>query len=536
MSDPVVTLTPDQVSVPVNGQVGVVVTVRNVSSIVEGYRLELLAQEPSGGPAAWGEVQPPEVRVYPNEQATAMVTFAPPAGAAAPSGRFAFGVRVRSVVDPDASSVVEGDVEIGQVLGLQAKLVPVTSTGRWRGRHVVRFTNWGNTSTRLHVTVTDPDDRLGFLPAESEVDLPLGASADLKVKVRPRKPFLRGTPVRLPFQIVGEPVGPPAPAGVPRPVLPGDPSRPVVDGAMTQKPILTKLTVAVVVLALAGAAGLGAYVWKKPHPLRTFETEGPPATPENPVATALPDGGIQFTWSAVDQVEKYKVVVTQGGKGILVTDVPAEQQAFTAPGLSPKTLYCFTVSSVRGQLPPSPASKPACKSTVAPVAPSGSPTASTSGGTSSSPAGPSSAVSGASGGAAGPVVVAPSGSGAASGTTAPGPSPVPTPNASQVEQRPRGLSYPNGAYAVEVWISPGAETDATAHATAQQQQALLLQKGGSTFYLIHTSWYPQLTFAGSPVKPAWMVVSPPLATFDAAFHWCDALGIARKCYTIVPGD
>jgi hypothetical protein len=170
---------------------------------------------------------------------------------------FPFGVRARSLVDEDASAVVEGDVEIGKVFGLQAKLVPVTSTGRWRGRHVVQLSNWGNAPARLRVVATDPDAALGFLLRPDVVDLALGGHATVRVTVRTRKPFLRGTPVRLPFQITGERTDA-APTG-PTPAF-SDPGRPVVDGALVQKPILTRAFVTALALGLvvvgAGAAAL----------------------------------------------------------------------------------------------------------------------------------------------------------------------------------------------------------------------------------------------------------------------------------------
>ena len=162
-------------------------------------------------------------------------------------------------MDPDASAVAEGDVEVGKVFGLQAKIVPVTSSGRWRGRHTVQLSNWGNAPAKLRIVASDPDAALGFYVRPDVVELPLGGTATVRVSVRTRKPFLRGTPVRLPFQIVAER----ADAG-PEPTAPAlpysDPSRPVVDGALNQKPILSKAVVALLSLILVAGLGLGAYV------------------------------------------------------------------------------------------------------------------------------------------------------------------------------------------------------------------------------------------------------------------------------------
>ena len=150
----------------------------------------------------------------------------------------------RSTLDPKASAVAEGDVEIGEVYGLQAKIIPVTSTGRWRGRHVIQLSNWGNAPAQLRMVASDPDDALGFYVSPEYVNLPPGGRRRCDRRRVPRHPFLRGTPVRLPFQVVGERLdaaaGPPPAAGMGY----GDPSRPVIDAALNQKPILSKGVIA----------------------------------------------------------------------------------------------------------------------------------------------------------------------------------------------------------------------------------------------------------------------------------------------------
>ena len=229
------------------GQARVTVTVTNPGTVVEGYRLQVL-----GPTAPWAEVVPPEVSVYPQQDVTAAVVFSPPTGTSAPGGLQPFGVIARSTLDPQVSAVAEGDVEIGQVYGLQAKIIPVTSAGRWRGRHVIQLSNWGNAPAQLRMTASDPDDALGFYVSPEIVNLPPGGRASVRISARTKHPFLRGTPVRLPFQVVGERLdagaGPPPAPGMGY----GDPSRPVVDAALSQKPILSKGLVTLLVLLLAG--------------------------------------------------------------------------------------------------------------------------------------------------------------------------------------------------------------------------------------------------------------------------------------------
>ena len=178
----------------------------------------------------------------------------------------------RSTLDPQLSAVAEGDVEIGQVYGLQAKIIPVTSAGRWRGRHVIQLSNWGNAPAQLRMIARDPDDALGFYVSPENVNLPPGGQATVRLSARTKHPFLRGTPVRLPFQVVGERLdgGTQPPPAVPY----GDPSRPVVDAALSQKPILSNGLLTLLVLLLAGLIALVAFARDPDGPARTLARAG----------------------------------------------------------------------------------------------------------------------------------------------------------------------------------------------------------------------------------------------------------------------
>ncbi len=246
MTDPIVRLETVQLSVEPGGQGRTLVTVRNLGTIVEGFRLQILGE----GVSEWAEVTPPEVQVYPEQEATAVVVFSPPAGNLTRSGTFPFAVRAESVVDADTSAVAEGDLEIGRVFGLQSKITPVTSSGRWRGKHFLEITNWGNAPIQLKLVATDPDRRLAFLIGPETLDLPLGVTGHAQLRVRTLKPFLRGAQVRLPFQVVAEPDPADAPTGPPS-LIP-NPRRATLDGAFVQRAIVSKLTVAIATVLDAG--------------------------------------------------------------------------------------------------------------------------------------------------------------------------------------------------------------------------------------------------------------------------------------------
>jgi hypothetical protein len=376
MPDPVLSLDSARVVVAPGGQVSVPVTVTSTSSIVEGFQLDVVGSVA----ALWAEMVPPVVDVYPGEEAAAVVVFSPPATSQVSSGVFPFGVRARSTENPEDSAVVEGDVEVGQVLGLQTKLVPVTSTGRWRGHHTVQVTNSGNSDAVLRMVATDPDEALGFYLHPEMVELAAGQSTTVRMTVRTRRPFLRGAQVRLPFQIVGEP--PDAAPGVS--AAPADPlSRPVVDGALQQKPILTKPLVALVAVLLVAVLAGGIWAWNNPQGAASaLEQLGPPEQPTRVVTTAVRDDRVRVSWAPIPQVTGYKVQAVDpsmseadaSDPSLLnaTHEVASSHNEFVLAELAPATQYCFRVVAMRGSLS-SPPSEIACATTAAKMAPEGRP-------------------------------------------------------------------------------------------------------------------------------------------------------------------
>ena len=275
----------------------------------------------------------------------------------------------RSTLNPQISAVAEGDVEIGQVYGLQAKIIPVTSAGRWRGRHVIQLSNWGNAPVQLRMSASDPDDALGFYVSPEIVNLAPGGQAAVRLSARTKHPFLRGTPVRLPFQVVGERLD----AGAGPPPGPGqgygDPSRPVVDAALSQKPILSKGLVTLLVLLLAGLIALFAYILTRPDPPEEqLAPRGAPPKPQLSVTSVGPDS-VGLTWTPVELAEGYNLqYVDPKTDGVTkVERLDGAVNIATVGGLTPETDVCFRLSVTRQGMT-GPLSDKVCTKTTAPVA------------------------------------------------------------------------------------------------------------------------------------------------------------------------
>jgi hypothetical protein len=470
-------------------------TVRNPGNVVEEYRLEVLGEIADEGPPRWAQIYPPTLKVYPKETGTAALVFAPPnaaSSAIAASGRFPFGVRVVSTLPEDPSTtsidgktrsaVAEGDLEVGRVFGLQATIKPMTSTGRWRGYHVVRYTNWGNAPVHLQLRASDPDERLGFLLHPTELDVALGASAEARLKVRTRKPFLRGSPTRLPFEVVADPEG--VVSQPPAHPMASDPKRPTVSGAFLQKPIISRTTVAIATLVAAALIGAIVLALKQPKSKQTFASEGPPDPPTGITATAVPNGKIKVNWQPAHEVESYKLLTVQGNAVVGTTTIDGQQTQFLTVPLAPLTRYCFSLESVRGSIHSSPSS-PACAATVA--APPASQT----------PSSGAAASSGASSSAAPTGATQAGGSGSATPSGGTGSSP----GQSSSSGAPPGGIQPGD------WIVLFATyLDANGNAQQRADSAAAALSSSFAAQTLHSTDYPNWIFNGGKIiHPFWAV-------------------------------
>ena len=344
------------------GQARVTLTVTNTGTRVEGYDLRVV-----GPTAPWARVEPAQLSVYPQESGTAEVVFFPPIGTTVPGGLHPFGALVRSTLDPLSSSIAEGDVKVEKVPGLDAKITPVTSAGRWRGQHAVHLSNRGNTVAHLRMTATDPDEAIGFYLSPAEVTLPPGGQATVRIFAQARRPFLRGTPQRLPFEVVGEPADRPPGARPPGPGY-GDPSRPVVAGAFNQKPILSAGLVTVLLGVLAVTIALGFYLQSLPE--RAEAVLAVRDAPPRPVVTVSDVGptSVRLRWDPVESADGYEVQQVDGEDSVQEYPPLGEVNVFEPPNLPSSTKACFRVRALRGGAK-GPWSESVCDTTAAPTAP-----------------------------------------------------------------------------------------------------------------------------------------------------------------------
>ncbi|MBK8077646.1 MAG: hypothetical protein IPK24_19260 [Kineosporiaceae bacterium] len=358
-ADPELTLGGVRFAVEPGGQVPVPIQVRNPGQIVESYRVDVVGLDPP-----WWQAVPGELRVYAGEQEEGTVVLCPPAGAVAGSAPLPFGVRVYSLVDPSRCVVAEADLEVGRVLDLQSSIVPMTGRARWRTTFRITFANWGNAPVHLVLKASDPDEQLGFALSQDAVVVPVGGRVMVRLQVRPRKPFLRGSPVRLPFRVSGEPAGSGRPLGTGRPTTtPGlpDPTRPVLEAAVDQRPVLSRGVMTAAVALLVPLLLLGTWLVRLPAVKGARQTDAAPGQVTRVTARGVSAQRVRVSWVPVDRATGYLVSPVDPTSGGLGQGQPVGGEATQIDVAVPEGSEqgCFTVQATRGSAAGGPAD-PVC--------------------------------------------------------------------------------------------------------------------------------------------------------------------------------
>ncbi len=198
VTDPVLALADRVLAVDPGGQVRTSVTVHHTGEVVAQYRVEVL-----GDAARWSSVTPHLVSVLPGEErgVAVEVVFRPPPPPAAPVGEVPFGVRCVSLEHRDVAAVVEGDLVVSPVQGLDVRLVPDGPGGARAGRFRVELRNVGTTPLDVALEVTDPAGLLRFALAPRTTDVPAGETVVALLRVAARAPRLLGPPLPHPFAV-----------------------------------------------------------------------------------------------------------------------------------------------------------------------------------------------------------------------------------------------------------------------------------------------------------------------------------------------
>lgn len=221
-------------------QVSAQVRVRNTGSVVDQFTFQIL-----GDAQGWATVQPPTLSLFPGAEEAATVTFSPPRSPQVPAGQMPFGIHVMSKEDAGGSVVEEGVLDIAPFNDIFAELAPRTSRGRSGATHDLAIDNRGNATLNAELSAVDPDRLLTFDVNPPGIVADAGTASFVKVAVKPRQRFWRGSARTRPFTVM---VDSPGAASV------------AVDGTMVQEAILPSWFMRALLLLL-GLLVLAVILW-----------------------------------------------------------------------------------------------------------------------------------------------------------------------------------------------------------------------------------------------------------------------------------
>jgi hypothetical protein len=179
----------------------------------------------------------------------------------------------------------------------------------------------------------------------------------------------------------------------------------VVDGALNQKPIVSKVFVSFLIVLLLAGIGGGAYAFTRPEKAGqgTLGELGAPPKPKRFTAVATASDKIKLSWQAISQISEYLVqVIDPADKNSVInviSGIDSSQTAVVVPGDGPEKINCYRLQALRDKKM-GPASDVACTTTLKPTTgstltqtptPTPTPTPSASTSTSESPGGGSTA-------------------------------------------------------------------------------------------------------------------------------------------------
>ncbi len=187
-------------SVEPGSSVSTVMRVRNTGDVVDEFTFQ-----PLGDAAAWISVAPSSIRLFPGTDESVTVSIAPPRRADSAPGIVDWAVRAVPKEDPDASTVVEGTVDIAMFTDVDVEMQPEIGHGRTTGRFELAVDNRGNIAVPVRITGTDSEQALEFDITPAVIDCEPGTTRFAKVKVKPAKRLWRGAPKTHPFELLAEP-------------------------------------------------------------------------------------------------------------------------------------------------------------------------------------------------------------------------------------------------------------------------------------------------------------------------------------------
>jgi hypothetical protein len=204
--DPEVVLDPTEMSVVPGEEVVCRVHIRNRGAVVEEFVTTVL-----GGAAAWTTGDAATLRLFPEEEGDVVVRFRPPRLAQLAPGPMPFAVRVvpQSTGDERHAVVEEGMLTVDPFVDVAADIFPLRSKGRLSGKHRLTFVNHGNAATAAALSFADPQGAVRGYFTPTSLQAPPGGTVTAKLRVKPVRALVTGSPELYNFAVAVEPANAP---------------------------------------------------------------------------------------------------------------------------------------------------------------------------------------------------------------------------------------------------------------------------------------------------------------------------------------
>ncbi|MGD2104289.1 MAG: hypothetical protein PVJ55_04125 [Anaerolineae bacterium] len=159
----------------------IIVTLQNLSEIVDRYKIQV-----EGLPPEWVEVSRPEISLFPQDQDQVHVRFRLPEAPAARAGHYDFQLHVISDENPAERTSVGANLEMLPASAFSLSLSPQRQRSAAGATYQLQIANQGNTDLKLHVRGADPEEACSYVFSRPELTVPAGETQTVSVQVTPR--------------------------------------------------------------------------------------------------------------------------------------------------------------------------------------------------------------------------------------------------------------------------------------------------------------------------------------------------------------
>ena len=329
---PVVTTARDLFSVESGQPVRIKVTVRNVGPVVEGYSLSIV-----GMAKAWANIVPQDISLFPGDEAVATIIIKPPRASKILAGDYTIGIRARSEVDPNESTVHEFVVQVKPFYESNLALSRTTIDIKGRTTSYAQVTNSGNSDVEFSLATIDPDGYARCQIEKPDFVLAPGETTWKKMTIKADRHII-GKPRSL--SLVGT-LSPLRDASSEKALTEIKPSVQRVN--LLQKALirfrlgpLGKILLLLLVFALVAAFFLSRYLLGPSNDIKS----GPPATPSGFSATLYETNEALLRWEGAGGATGYSIYAV-GDAGNALSETPSPSQPSTSetpiPSGSPST-------------------------------------------------------------------------------------------------------------------------------------------------------------------------------------------------------